>query len=140
MKETDLTNLVIASGKIKKCVQKSVNDLLKPYAISSVHAPYLLLLLAKKQLIRKDFNECLNVDKANTTRVIKDLEHAQMITYDKNIRNGYIYLTDQGMKVAILIDKWMNDKKQAFLENVQADDLQVFIDVLQDIIHALEGE
>lgn len=140
MKEMDLSKLVISSGKIKKYVQKSVNDLLKPYAISSVHAPYLLLLLSHKQLIRKDFNEFLNVDKANTTRVIKDLEQNQMITYDKNIRNGSIHLTNKGVEVAQLIDEWMLHKKQVFLKNVKEQDLQVFICVLENIINALEGE
>lgn len=140
MKEMDLTKLVVASGKIKKYVQKSVNDLLKPYAISSVHAPYLLLLLNHKQLIRKDFNECLNVDKANTTRVIKDLEQNRMITYDKNIRNGSIYLTDKGFEVATLIDEWMINKKQAFLKNVQEKDLEIFVCVLENLINTLEGE
>lgn len=140
MKETDLTNLVIASGKIKKYVQKSVNDLLKPYAISSVHAPYLLLLLNKQELKRKDFNECLNVDKANTTRVIKELEKNEMITYEETPRNGSIYLTNKGIEVAKIIDRWMDYKKQSFLMNVEEEDLQVFIHVLQDIIDALEGE
>jgi len=140
MKEMDLTKLVIASGKIKKYVQKSVNDILKPYAISSVHAPYLLLLLNHKQLIRKEFNEILNVDKANTTRVIKDLEQSKMITYDKNIRNGFIYLTGKGNEVATLIDNWMIEKKQSFLKNVQEKDLDVFVCVLQNLINTLEGE
>lgn len=140
MKEMDLTKLVIASGKIKKYVQKSVNDLLKPYAISSVHAPYLLLLLSHQQLTRKDFNEILNVDKANTTRVIKDLEQNKMITYDKNVRNGYISLTDTGLEIANLIDEWMAQKKKLFLTGVKEENLQVFTYVLQDIIEILEGE
>lgn len=140
MKEMDLTKLVIASGKIKKYVQKSVNDLLKPYAISSVHAPYLLLLLNYQQLTRKNFNEILNVDKANTTRVIKDLEQNKMITYDKNVRNGYISLTDKGIQVASLVDEWMAEKKATCLANVKQENLEVFTYVLEDIIKMMEGE
>lgn len=140
MREMDLTKLVIASGKIKKYVQKSVNDLLKPYAISSVHAPYLLLLLNHQQLTRKSFNEILNVDKANTTRVIKDLEQNEMITYDKNIRNSYISLTDKGIEIASLIDEWMMEKKNICLANVKQEHLEIFTYVLQDIIQILEGE
>lgn len=140
MKDMDLTKLTIISGKIKKCVQKSVNDLLKPYDISSVHAPYLVLLLTHKQLIRKDFNEILSVDKAHTTRVIQDLERKQLILSEQNARNGYITLTDRGIEVAKLIASWLEDKKDAFLKNVKEKDLKIFVGVLQDITDALEGE
>lgn len=140
MKEMDLTKLTIISGRIKKCVQKSVNDILKPYDISSVHAPYLVLLLAHKKLIRKDFNEILNVDKAHTTRVIQDLERKQFIISEQNARNGCVVLTDKGIEVAQLITKWLEDKKTMFLKNVKDKDLKIFIGVLQDITNALEGE
>ena len=80
-------------GNLKKRIQKRVSDALKPYNLSSMHSMYLMTLYHKGELTLVELSGELKFNRANTSRVIRDL-----------IQKGYVVLirkrfTDTGFSI-----------------------------------------
>ncbi len=110
--------LIYLRGSVKK-MQKVFNEELKTFDISSCHLVYMMLLRRRKLgLTMTELSNMSQVDKALTSRVMKELERKEYIyrdTDNKHLRNYNICLTDKGFDIANSIDKIMNRNKQKIL-------------------------
>lgn len=89
----------ICLNNLKKKIQKKVSDVLKPYNLSSMHSMYLATLLQEGEMTLAELSRRLNFNRANTTRVIKDLIQKGYVGCDRsqtNLRKFNIYLTEKG--------------------------------------------
>lgn len=136
----DLEKTAIYCGNLKKNIQKKINLFLKPYNITSIHAPYLLLLKHSNMLFMNEFNDLLGVDKANTARVIDYLYQQKMIDKTKEVRKYKVYLTDYGMKVTKELEKYMIAMKKKAIFQIEEEKIQIFNFVLLQIMENLKGE
>jgi len=135
-----IEKLAISCGGIKKSIQKNINSFLKSYNITSNHVPYIIYLKKLNGATMYELNNCLNVDKAHTTRVIKFLEESNLV-YKTLEKRGYkIFLTNQGLKMNEILENKMIDIKKQALRNISCEKIDVFIDVLLQINTNLEGE
>ena len=136
----DLGRTAIYCGNLKKSIQKKINLFLKPYNITSIHAPYLLLLKYTKMLSLNEFNDLLGVDKANTARVIEYLHKEKMIDKTEEARKYRVYLTDYGIQITEKLEQYMGTIKKKAIEQIEENKLQVFNSVLLQIMENLKGE
>ena len=96
--------------------------MLTAYKLSSSHVMYLMVLYKNSEgLTLSNLNEILEVDKANTTRVVKDLiKKGYLIKDEKNsgLRKYKVLLTDKGIEVSRKIKnniKLVHEKINAIL-------------------------
>ncbi len=97
---------------MREHMTKSVAD----YGLTSAHAVYLIALELQGPMSQKDLSLFLDMDPANTNRVIKVLKEKGMVYDDRvneNSRNYRIHLTAVGKQLAVKAMKetneWMND-------------------------------
>lgn len=89
----------ICLNNLKKKMQKNVSDVLKPYNLSSMHSMYLATLLRDGEMTLAELSRKLSFNRANTTRVVKDLIQKGYVGCDRtqtNLRKFNIYLTEKG--------------------------------------------
>ena len=100
------------SMSMREHMTKSVSE----YGLTSAHAVYLIALDLQGAMSQKDLSKFLDMDPANTNRVIKALREKGMI-YDDRVnqdsRNYKIYLTEIGKKLATKAmeetSEWMDE-------------------------------
>lgn len=99
-----IPNLI--SNFLKK-IRKAQNEMLINYHLSSIHMMYLMVLYRNLDgLTLNNLNDLLNVDKANTTRVVKDLIKKGYLEKDeKGIRKYKVKLTEEGIIVTKKVKK-----------------------------------
>lgn len=108
----DLMLSPVMLSRIKKKTQNYLNISLKPYGIGGVHAVYIMELFFKGKLTLSELTFNLDLDKANTTRVISELEGKGIVVKEK--KEGFVkklkyYLTEKGKKVALKTKEVMRD-------------------------------
>lgn len=90
-------------GNLKKRIQKRVSEALKPYNLSSMHSMYLMTLYHKGEMTLVELSDALKFNRANTSRVIRDLIQKGYVVCDKNennLRKYKVFLSDEGKRVA----------------------------------------
>lgn len=93
-------------GRLNKQMQKIFGEELRPYDLSSAHAMYLVVLFENDGLTLRELTENVNMDKANTTRVVTDLKVKGYIYTDclkVGSRKYKVYLTEEGKKAAEIV-------------------------------------
>lgn len=103
--------------KILKQVQKVEDEFLASADLTHFHSHYLLDLYLTKQETMQEMSARLGCDKANTTRVVKDLIDKNLVTKTSQIRKFSLKLTDKGKMVALTLKR----KITSFLKSVFSD-------------------
>ena len=98
-RELELEFTKTASNALKICKKKE-DEILQPFSLSSFHAKYIKLLHKFKIMTMNDLTECIGVDKANTTRAIKDLLEQKIVEKQGGIRKFQLILTKKGLEIA----------------------------------------
>ena len=102
----DLEFFPMSIGKLNKQMQKRFSEELIPCDLSSAHAMYLIVLFGNDGLTMKELTESVNMNKANTTRVITDLNVKGYFYNDltkEGSRKYKVFLTEEGKKAAEII-------------------------------------
>lgn len=95
-------------GKIRKLKNKTINALLIDTDITGASLHYINLLHMYKGLTLTEMSGLLEVDKANTTRVINDLEKKGYVyrdVEDHKTKKYKVRLTKDGEDIAIKIKR-----------------------------------
>ncbi|MDD3191364.1 MAG: hypothetical protein PHP41_01285 [Bacilli bacterium] len=106
--KTQLDFLPILFKKIKIAMQEAAAIVLAKHDLSKIHTMYFMVLYHHKiGLTMKQMSDFINVDKANTTRVITNLVKTQFVVEEETdkIRNKKYRLTEKGMLVATEIQQ-----------------------------------
>jgi len=99
MENLELEFTKTATHALKICKKKE-DEILLPFSLSSFHAKYIKLLHKFKIMTMNDLTECIGVDKANTTRAIKELLEKEIVEKKGGIRKFQLILTKKGLEIA----------------------------------------
>ncbi len=95
--------LPVLFDRMSMAMREHMTESVSEYGLTSAHAVYLIALELQGAMSQKDLSKFLDMDPANTNRVVKTLGDKGMI-YDDRInpdsRNYKIYLTAIGQKLA----------------------------------------
>lgn len=124
-------------AKIKKMIQKHHLKLLQPYGLSSVHAMYLMILKFHPDgLTPGELSAHLDVDKANTSRVLKVLEEKEFTIrkYEAGSNTKYReLLTKRGLEVAECIHRDMKQMHNRFASVLTEEEITVIRNIVQKV-------
>jgi len=111
--------------RIVRGMRNDINAEVQEFGITSAQAPYLLSLYIKNGQTMASLSHFLEMDRANTSRVIKSLEVLGMVRFERstdNARNVPILLTGYGLSVAGgLLDR-MTVMNRDFFKGVSEED------------------
>lgn len=128
MEEYSFNFMPIYIGKIKKLMQKELNEKLKKHDLSSFHVMYIMVLYKNAEgLTLKELSSLVEVDKANTTRAINDLLNKDYIYRTEEMRKYKIKLTQKGKNIAKEVEKGMCSIHQKAFENFSEDEKKELI-------------
>jgi len=108
--------LPIFFDRMSMAMRDHMTQSVSEYGLTSAHAVYLIALELQGAMSQKDLSQFLDMDPANTNRVIKILREKGMVYDDRarsDSRNYKIYLTEIGRKLAkramTETNDWMNE-------------------------------
>lgn len=116
-KELELVLFPVFLNKILKKLQKVSDNILKQYNLSKFHYTYLLCLYKKTEGLKlTELTELSGFDRANTTRVVNDLEIKGLVERDKQSERKYnVKLTEKGLEITnTLYEKTLKLKDRLF--------------------------
>ncbi|MFA5603278.1 MAG: MarR family transcriptional regulator [Bacilli bacterium] len=142
--DIEITKFLIYLRGSMKNMQKLFNAKLKNYGISSSHLVYMILLKDHIEgLTMTDLSNMSQVDKALTSRVMKELELKEYIyrdTKDKLSRNYKICLTEKGFDVANLIQQILEKHKKKILEDFSDKEEKQIHEVIVMLMNKLDNK
>ncbi len=108
--------LPIFFDRMNACMRKHMTGEVSNYGLTSAHAVYLIALVLNGPMTQREMSAFLDMDAANTNRVVKTLREKGMV-YDDRIspdaRNYRIHLTEIGRKLGKDVmdstTRWMDD-------------------------------
>ena len=98
---------------IKK-LSKKEDEMLSPFNLSHSHARYIENVYRFKSVTMADLTELSGTDKANTTRVVKDLLNQNIVVKSGGERKFNINLTSKGVQIA----EHFKTEKEKFMKTV----------------------
>ena len=139
----DLDFLPMSIGKLRKQMQKRFSQELKPFDLSSAHAHNLIVLFENDGLTMKELTESVEMDKANTTRVINDLQVKGFIHTDR-IREGSrkykVFLTEEGKKAAEIVRSAIKKMLDSIFSILTDTEKEQYITMLKKIITNINND
>lgn len=93
-------DLVNTFNKLVKNIKKKETELLSNFGLTHFHAKYISLIDKKQNITMTELNFGLGFDKANTTRVIKELLAKDIVIKSENERKFKLSLTNYGKQIA----------------------------------------
>ena len=97
-----------------KQLSKKEDEMLAPFSLTHSHARYIENVYRFKTVTMADLTELAGTDKANTTRVIKDLLKQDIVTKFGGERKFKLNLTEKGKKIA----EYFQSQKEIFMKQV----------------------
>ena len=104
------------SGVVKKLCKKE-DEVLSPYGLTHFHARYIENVYRFNSVTMADLTELSGTDKANTTRVVKDLLNQNIVTKSGGERKFNLNLTEKGKQIA----QYFKQQKEKFMKIVFKD-------------------
>lgn len=128
-----------ATNALKICKKKE-DEILLPFSLSSFHAKYIKLLHKFKIMTMADLTECIGVDKANTTRAIKDLLEQKIVEKQGGIRKFQLILTKKGIEIAEKFVAAFENFFKRVLKDFSESEKTTLIALLQKMFVGLQRE
>lgn len=119
-------------------IQKSVNEDLKHYNISSTHIGILMIL--KKEIngcSMSELSRLTKVDNALMTRNISELEKINYIYRNRkrdSQRKYHICLTEKGQNIAKEMEEIIKKRKKEFLKNFTKEEQNILLQAIEIMI------
>jgi DNA-binding MarR family transcriptional regulator len=130
-------------GKLNRQMQKRFCKELKPCDLSSAHAIYLLVLSENDGLTLRELTDSVNMDKANTTRVVTDLD-AKGYIYTDRIKEGSrkykVFLTEEGKKAAEIFRSAITKMLDSIFSILTDTERAQYIAILKKIITNINSD
>jgi len=117
---------------IKK-LSKKEDEMLAPFSLTHSHARYIENVFRFKSVTMADLTELSGTDKANTTRVIKDLLNQDIVAKSGGERKFFITLTEKGLSIA----EHFKTQKETFMKQVFKDFSKEEIEILKTLLEKL---
>lgn len=124
-KENDSLKFIKEFSHIVKSVRTTESKFLTKYNLTHFHARYLMYLYINKQLTMSELTTIIGVDKANTTRAVKDLLNCGYIQkVGENKRRFLLELSNLGKTVANDFNKCLNSFSKKVMDNFTEEEIK----------------
>lgn len=113
------------------------------YGLTSAHAVYLIALVINGPMTQKDMSQFLDMDVANTNRVIKVLKEKGMVYDDRATpegRNYRIHLTEIGKKLGQKVMDSTMEWMDSIMDGIPYDDIMNMRNTLLAILSKMEPD
>ncbi len=108
--------LPIFFDRMNSCMRRHMTAEVSDYGLTSAHAVYLIAIILNGPMTQRELSAFLDMDVANTNRVIKTLREKGMVYDDRaspESRNYKIHLTEIGKKLGKKVmdstSQWMDE-------------------------------
>ncbi len=109
-------------------MRKNLTKTVEPYGLNSSHAIYILALRVQNGQTTAGLSRFLDIDNANTHRVLKVLKE-KGIVYDDRIdprsKKYHVYLTDYGKELADMISDLVESIDMAYSAGLTPEEISV---------------
>ena len=128
-------------GVVKK-IRKKQDEFLSPFGLTHYHATYIENLDRFGELSMGDLTDLTNTDKANTTRVIRDLLDKDVVTKHGGERKFVITLSEFGKQIAkdfrLKVCMFMKKVMDRFEQNDILKLKELLTRMFEGLTHAIE--
>lgn len=127
-------NMPLLLNKINKNFCKECDNCLKERGLSKLHAFYLLCLYHNIEGIKlTELNDLVGCDKANTSRVVNDLENKNIVMREntKQIKKYIIKLTDYGKSICEEFANKVRERFRKMFDCLTIDETKQFLGLLE---------
>lgn len=147
--EDDVSNvywnsfLPIFFDRMNLLMRKAMNNSMKDYGLTAAHSYYLIALDLQDGQTQSELSKFLDMDPANTTRVIKKLKQKGFVRDEKTSSNSKkyrIWLTSEGKKVADEVMNETQDRMNGYMEEISKEELGSMRSVLIRILNKVDPE
>ena len=120
-------------------MRKNMTAMVSDYGLTSAHAIYLIALKLQDGQTLVSLSRFLDLDTANTNRVIKVLREKGFIYDDRKTENSKkysIYLTESGQNLATRIMDGITELNNSYFEDIPREDI---LQMRNTLIHILNN-
>ncbi len=138
--ERDISYLPVLFHTLNKLMMEQHEDILKEFELTRRHVPFLIMLSRYPEgLTQQELSEKLNLDKAHTSRTLRDLEAKGYVNKlgETAYKNKYVE-TGTAQKVKCLVEKKNHDIVNKILEVLTDDELDAFENLVKKITSSLQ--
>lgn len=130
------------SGVVKR-LSKKEDEIMEKYNLSHFHSRYIANIYKHNSVTMSDLTEMAGVDKANTTRVVKDLLSKDIVEKNGGIRKFQLSLTEKGKEIAKLFKREIESFMKKVFANFKDSEINTLFELLEKLClgakSALEG-
>jgi len=122
-------------------MRKNMTEFVKDYGLTSAHAIYLIALRLQDGQTLVSLSRFLDLDTANTNRVIKILREKQLIYDDRKSESSKkysIYLTEEGRELADRVMNGVTELNNKYFDNIPREDILHLRNTLIRILNNME--
>lgn len=147
--EDDVSNiywnsfLPIFFDRMNILMRKAMNQAMEKYGLTGAHSYYLIALDLQDGQTQSELSRFLDMDPANTTRVVKALKDKGFVRDEKtspNSKKYRIWLTSEGKDVADAVMKETQDRMNGYMDGVTKDEIRNMRSVLIRILNHVDPE
>ena len=133
--------LQVMVAKMRKCFNRVINDAVKNEVLTGMHGNY-LVTLADNDLTKSEMTDILGFDKANTTRVIDELESfGYVVRKEGSKSNACLYhLTEKGKETALRIESALLDFIKQITNGISEENCKIYREVYLKILENIDNE
>jgi DNA-binding MarR family transcriptional regulator len=107
-------------------MRKNMTDIVSPYGLTSAHAIYLIALHIRDGQTLVGLSRFLDLDTANTNRVVKILREKDLIYDDRKSESSKkysIYLTEDGHTLAAKVMDGITELNNSYFRDIPREDI-----------------
>lgn len=122
-------------------MRKNMTNIVSDYGLTSAHAIYLIALKLQDGQTLVGLSRFLDLDTANTNRVVKVLREKGLIYDDRKTENSKkysIFLTDKGLALATMIMDEITELNNSYFKGIPYEDILKLRNTLIRILNNID--
>lgn len=119
-------------------MRKNMTSIVEPYGLTHAHAIYLIALRLQDGQTMVGLSHFLDMDTANTNRVIKILREKELVYDDRKSESNKkyrIFLTDSGKELADKVMKGVSDLNESYFANIPRENILIMRNTLIQVLN-----
>lgn len=119
-------------------MRKNMTSIVEPYGLTHAHAIYLIALRLQDGQTMVGLSHFLDMDTANTNRVIKILREKELVCDDRKSESNKkyrIFLTDSGKELADKVMKGVSDLNESYFADIPRENILIMRNTLIQVLN-----
>ncbi len=115
-----------------------MTSIVEPYGLTHAHAIYLIALRLQDGQTMVGLSHFLDMDTANTNRVIKVLREKELVCDDRKSESNKkyrIFLTEPGKELADKVMKGVSDLNESYFANIPRENILIMRNTLIQVLN-----